>query len=80
MRKMKQTQRHNNKAQNKVNISFANEWSKTNGFFIFILVLQISGGALCVCAFSSVSTFYFFFPLFVWRFCCSGCGNFVVVS
>lgn len=46
---MKQTQRHNNKAQNKVNISFANEWSKTNGFFIF--VLQISGAldARCVC-------------------------------
>lgn len=67
---MKQTQQHDNKAQNKVNISFANEWSKTNGFFIF--VLQISG-ALCVCAFSFSSiSFGAFVALLV-------CGNVVAV-
>lgn len=55
---MKQTQQHNNKAQNKVNISFANEWSKTNGFFIF--VLQISG-TLCVYVYVCICLCFFRF-------------------
>lgn len=63
---MKQTQQHNNKAQNKVNISFANEWRKTNGFFISIL--QISGTLLCY-VYVYVFAWFFFLSFFILCFC-----------